>query len=75
VGDINIYLNMQRLATKFIFAQARTVSLSNLQRLNFASVNFICNQRRMFSNIDAAVPAHEVDKKSFAEDYDEFIKL
>jgi hypothetical protein len=29
----------------------------------------------MFSNIDAAVPAHEVDKKSFAEDYDEFIKL
>jgi len=66
---------MQRLAAKFFIAQARPVSLSNAQRLNFASINFICNQRRMFSNVDAAVPAHEVDKKSFADDYDDFIKL
>ena len=66
---------MQRLAAKFFITKARPVSLSNSQRLNFASVNFICNQRRMFSNVDAAVPAHEVDKKSFADDYDDFIKL
>jgi hypothetical protein len=66
---------MQRLAAKFFIASARPVSLSNAKRLNFASVNFICNQRKMFSNVDAAVPAHEVDKKSFADDYDDFIKL
>lgn len=65
---------MQRIATKFLFNLSSKQFLPNLRvgkaRFSQASFNYMSNQRRFFSNIDAAIPAHEVEQKSFAHDYD-----
>ena len=52
-----------------------SIKILTQTRTSFPYANFMSKQRRLFSTIDAAVPAHEVEQKSFAHDYDEFIKL
>jgi hypothetical protein len=64
---------MQRLAQRLLIQQLKP---SYAMTVALAQTRLSCWQApmRMFSKVNAAVPAHEGEMKSFGEDYDEFMK-